>query len=309
MDADDLYNYLSPLWAMLLWSNRHYRIDQIINANGLDNLNNALADIIWGKEDIALRWDRFIKNIKYFGPAMLSEILCKTRPQEYILWNSKVKTGLNYLQVDKVPKFDYQMNGTRYKQICEVCKEIRDIIKNEFNQPADLLLVDYFIWDELQIEVTEKPPFKGGTDNPPYPVDNKKIHNEIRDKIRDIGEWLGFNAYIEKRIVAGSQLDTIWEQKVGNMGLIIYVFEVQTKGNLDSLVVNLQQALSSNAVQGVVAVSDAEQIEAIKKKVNTLPVIREKLRYWDYKDVLEVHEKLEYVISSIINLDLVPKGF
>ena len=53
--------------------------------------------------------------------------------------------------------------------------------------------------------------------------------------------------------------------KVGNMGRILYVFEVQTKGSIDSLLINLFKALNNPAVQGVVAVSDREQLEKIKK--------------------------------------------
>ena len=36
--------------------------------------------------------------------------------------------------------------------------------------------------------------------------------------------------------------------------------------------------------------------------------LREKLKYWDYKTVLQVHEKLEAVNEAIISLGLVPES-
>lgn len=50
------------------------------------------------------------------------------------------------------------------------------------------------------------------------------------------------------------------------MGRVIYVFEVQTSGSIDSLILNLMKAKSNKAVQGIIAVSDIEQIEKIKKR-------------------------------------------
>lgn len=39
-----------------------------------------------------------------------------------------------------------------------------------------------------------------------------------------------------------------------------YVFEVQSKGSIDSLILNLKKAQSNAAVQAVVAVADEEQL-------------------------------------------------
>ena len=93
------------------------------------------------------------------------------------------------------------------------------------------------------------------------------------------------------------------------MGRVIYVFEVQTKGSIDSLILNLLKSLNNSAVQGVVAVSDKKQIEIIKRHVSDVKDLRDKLKYWDYEEVLNVHESLQYVNESINNLKLVPEGF
>lgn len=112
-----------------------------------------------------------------------------------------------------------------------------------------------------------------------------------------------------KKVAEGSIVDAIWEATIGNMGRIIYVFEVQTKGNLDGLLVNLLQALNNPAVQGIVAVSDNTQLEKIKNKATTIKDLKDTLKYWDFKKVLEVHNRLEYVNSTVNELGLVPRGF
>jgi hypothetical protein len=93
------------------------------------------------------------------------------------------------------------------------------------------------------------------------------------------------------------------------MGRVIYVFEVQTKGSVDSLILNLLKSLNNPAVQGVVAVSDKDQLEKIKKHANDVKDLRDKLKYWDYEEILKIHEGLEYINSSINELGLVPQGF
>jgi len=92
------------------------------------------------------------------------------------------------------------------------------------------------------------------------------------------------------------------------MGRVIYVFEVQTKGSIDSLIVNLLKSLNNPAVQGVVAVSDEKQLEKIRKHAAGVHGLREKLRYWNYERVLEVYDALESVNAEINSLGLVPSG-
>ena len=110
-------------------------------------------------------------------------------------------------------------------------------------------------------------------------------------------------------MASGSVVDTVWESTVGNMGRIIYVFEVQTKGSIDSLSMNLLKSLNNPAVQGVIAVSDPKQLEKIKKNVADISTLENKLKFWNYTEVLDNHERLARVNESINKLGLVPEGF
>ena len=314
MTHEEIYNYISKLWAMLIWGNKHYVVDKIIEDNGLENLQKKLTELVWGEKDIAVRWDNFRTEIKGMGPAIISEILCKTHPNRFMLWNRRAYVGLNYLEVKNLPRYDYQLTGKIYKYLCKICKEISTELKKAGFQDDTLLTVDYFIWGELQVEdnlskiFAVKPKGKIKTELE-TPRESKFIHNDIRDKLRDIGEWLGFTSKIEQKVSEGSEIDTIWESTIGNMGRVIYIFEVQTKGSIDSLILNLLKSLNNPAVQGVVAVSDQKQLEIIKKHISNVKDLKDKLKYWDYEEILKVHESLAFVNTSINNLGLVPQGF
>jgi hypothetical protein len=314
MDEEQLYDYISKLWAMRIWGNKHYVVEKAIEVNGLNNFREHLAELIWGKKDISLRWDLFRKEIKGLGPAMISEILCKSHPEEFMLWNRRAYVGLNYLKANGLPRYDYQLTGEVYKNLCDICRGISMELKAKGMTDTTMLAVDYFIWDELQVEnnlskIYAKVKSKEKSAEKIPSAQAEFIHDDIRDKVRDIGQWLGFNAKIEQKVSEGSKVDTIWEATIGNMGRVIYIFEVQTKGSIDSLVINLLKSLNNQAVQGVVAVSDKKQLEQIKRHAMDVKDLRDKLKYWDYEEVSRIHESLEYVNSSINNLGLVPQGF
>jgi len=315
MNEEDIYEYIAKLWAMLIWGNKRYVVDKLINDNGLENFKEQLIDFVWNESNsIELRWDSFRKSIKGMGPAMMSEILCKTHPEKYIIWNRRAYNGLNLLGVSGLPVHTYQLTGKVYNRLSGTTKIIADALRQEGFKDPNLLSADYFLWHEFYAEnlneVYTKPDGKAQkVDELPIEVGADFIHNDVRDAIRDIGNFLGFDAAIEKKVAAGSKVDAIWQSKVGNMGRIIYVFEVQTKGSIDSLILNLLQSLNNPAVQGVVAVSDKVQLDQIRSRAETITQLKDRLKYWDYAEILKVQESLEFASTCINNLKLVPEGF
>ncbi len=314
MSGDDLYEYLSQLWAMRIWGNKRYYIDKLVADNGLETLKDWIGRLLWGERDIADRWDTFRTEIKGIGPAMMSELLCKTHPHEFILWNRRAFVAFRYLEAPNLPRYDYQLTGSVYSDLCTVSKEIAAVMKEMGCDDTTLLAVDYLIWEKLQVEdnlskIGQAKPEVRIADNKNSGNVTKFAHNDIRDKIRDIGHWLGFTANIEQRVSDGSRVDAVWESTIGNMGRVIYVFEVQAKGSTDSLILNLLKSLNNPAVQGVVAVSDRAQLDKIQKHAKGVKDLRDKLKYWDYEEVSQVHESLAYVNGAINGLGLVPEGF
>jgi len=316
MSQEDFEEYISKLWAMLIWGNKKYVTDKLITDHGFEPLKKELAELVWGNDTVDKRWDRFRSKIKGMGPAMMSEILSHVHPDECMLWNRRAYVGLNYLGVENLPRYNYQLTGKRYSELSEVTKTIvQELVANGFPD-ADLLTADYFIWEELQVESNLSAIFKASsdkedTDKPEdvSPEAAEFIHDEVRDKLKDIGQWLGLESRTEVKVADGSRVDTLWEQTIGNMGHVVYVFEVQTKGSIDSLILNLLKAVNNPAVQAVVAVSDSTQLEKIRKHANGVQALKDRLKYWDYERVLEVHDALESVNAEINSLGLVPSGF
>lgn len=317
MTEDELFEYIAKLWAMLIWGNKKYVVDKLIEDNGFKKLKDELAELVWGAGSVDKRWDRFRSSIKGMGPAMMSELLCHAHPDDLVLWNRRAYVGLDYLGVDDLPRYNYQLTGKKYIELCEIAKAVAQVMRKEGITDANLLTVDYFIWDELQVEENlsqlHKP--EGAAKKQKIQIEKAPaataefLHNEVRDKLEDIGRFLGFTARTEIKVADGSKVDTVWEATIGNMGRVIYVFEVQTKGSIDSLILNLLKSLNNPAVQGVVAVSDTDQIAKIRKHAAGVPQLKDKLKYWDYTEVLQVHEALAAVNESINKLELVPQGF
>lgn len=316
MTEEQFYEFMAKLWAMLIWGNKKYVVDKLMADNTFELLKDELSRLMWAEDPVEKRWDRYRAKIKGMGPAMMSEILCHVHPSKCVLWNRRAYVGFRYLGVENLPKYDYQINGKKYRDLSEEAQIISKELKSVGLEDSDLLAVDYFIWHELQFEENLSQIHKKGTVSgkaPDIEIEDAKasefIHNEIRDKLADIGQWLGFHSKTEIKVAEGSKVDAIWEATIGNMGRVIYVFEVQTKGSVDSLLVNLLKSLNNPAVQGIVAVTDAVQIETIKKHAIGVTGLSDKLKFWDYKEVLQVHEALEAVNESINSLGLVPQGF
>lgn len=306
MSPEDVYNLLSPLWAMGMWGNKHYKIDNLIETNGIELIRSQFANLLYGKDALAKRWDEFRQKINGIGPGIMSEILNKAFPDECILWNSKTKTGFTILEVPKTPKYDSAMDGKTYEYLSGCGREMLDIAKSMgYNDLENLIALDYFIWQEVQKDIDE-PATVDVVEVPKTKKESGFVHNDIRDRIKDIGECLGFKATTEVKVASGAKVDAVWEVSIGNMGRIIYVFEVQTSGSIDSLILNLMKAKNNKAVQGIVAVSDAEQTERIRKEVESLDDIKKEIKYWDYTEVLEVYEALQKANESINKLGLVP---
>ena len=247
------------------------------------------------------------------GPATISELLTYANPDEYVIFNKTTILGFTYLDIPDMPKYNYQYTGKKYAEVCKIAKEISSALKEAGAEDYDLLAVDYFMWDEI-LPLAEKKEIK--TDDEVNPKkekqvsdkDSKSLHTEIKEKLVAIGELLGFESRSEVKITTGAVVDAVWEAKIGNMGKAIYVFEVQSKGSIDSLILNLKKAQSNAAVQAVVAVADEAQLAKIISESSG--VIDEKsLRTWDSEDVLAVYDSLVRAHESINKLALVPESF
>lgn len=305
MTLEEFQEYIGKLWAMLLWGNKNYKINQLISDNGFNEIKSELAELLYGVEPIDIRWDNFKNNIKGVGPAMMSELLCYVNPSQYMIWNRTAVAAYLQLGIPSVPIHYYQMNGAKYLEMTEISKKICNIFVEKGYKDSDLLFVDYFFWDQLR----EMPIIDNNVaDKRETVVGNKSYHNEIIDYIKSIGALLGYNSDLKGNIKnSGKIADAIWEFNVGNIGKIKYVFEVQDSGSIDSLIVSLMNASQDISVQAVVAVSDKEQIEKIKKHCgNFSGSFNGKLKFWDITEVEKAYNDLSNsmeIINKAINVE------
>ena len=95
-------------------------------------------------------------------------------------------------------------------------------------------------------------------------------HKEIIEYLKQIGDALGFEIHTDQEytlVAPGAIVDIIWEMRIGNMGIIKYSFEVQSKGSIKSLISNLTSSMNDPTVKKVVAVSDTKQLDQIRNLV------------------------------------------
>ena len=304
MDLDEFYEYIGKLWAMIIWGNKQYIIDKYIDDNGFENLKKQIAYLLYSDEKIENRWDNFKNNIKGFGPAMMSELLCYIYPNDFMIWNSTAVNAYKNLDIKGIPTHNYQLTGDKYVEMVSYAKEIQKFIKQEYNLDYNLLFVDYFFWDVLRKYEDSSNIEKVQNDNKEV---SKSLHTELKEKVKDIGIWLGFDAKNEVKVGHGAIVDAVWDFSINNIGKVTYVFEVQTGGSIDSLIMNLLKAAKYKNVQGIIAVSDEKQLEKIKNesdeifKDSTL-----KIQLWDQNDVLDVYDKLQSVnesVNKILHID------
>ena len=213
-----------------------------------------------------------------------------------------------------MPKYNYQYTGKKYLEICCIAKEIGSIMKDSGLKESDMLAVDYFLWDEVLPLAEEREPAESSISDisddikPMNAKETRSLHDEIKEKLVAIGGMLVFESRSEVHISSGAVVDAVWEAKIGNMGKAIYVFEVQSKGSIDSLILNLKKAQNNAAVQAVVAVADEEQLSKIIRESRGV-IDENDFRTWDSSEVLAVYDALARAHESINKLALVPESF
>ena len=298
---------ISGLWASALWGNKDYLVQKIIEANGLSKIVNEIDNLLYGSGPFVERFDRFLKEVKGLGPATITEILCLYNPKQYGIWNDKARKALKILRFTSLPLNKYKISGEEYLIINKTLLDIATYIQQLGINDADLLAVDYFLYE---VWAAEKEKLEYEEERTLEVLEQEFDHDEVRDFIKDIGNGLGFEVDVEKNIAPGARVDCIWMARIANLGMVTYVFEVHKSGSIDSLILNLQKALNNPTVQKIIAVSDTQRIGKIRNEVRGLPEnFRKSLTFWEVGDVIKTHERLLDVIESISRLELVKSRF
>jgi len=294
---------IKKLWASRIWSNKDYLINKIIKDNGIQKIADEFTRLISLKGTPGERYQRFLENIKGMGPSMVTEIVCHVDPQNAGIWNDKARKALAWLEVENISYDKYKITGKEYDDCNTLLKGLVDDLRKEGYEGVDFLFVDYFLWETWGKFARQERFLR-----PVNEIRSKSLskHDELRDKVAEIGSWLGFETETEKFITTGARVDAVWRARIANLGTVSYIFEVQDRGSIDSLILNLQRAQVNPVVQKLIVVSDTKQIEKIKNEIKIMPEnFRKIIAFWEAEDVESTHESLEQVTDSIAKLHLV----
>ncbi len=305
---------ISSLWASRVWSNMSYLVNKLVQDNGLETLRQQLHQLLWGQGRVADRYDAFRRAVKGLGPASVTELLAFVYPDQCGLWNDKVRKALALLGFrETFPLINKsQIKGREYERFNELLALIRDELAQSGIQRLDFLGVDYFlfvVWEVGRasldaVAVAEEAPVPRLS--PDYDFD----HDEIIDHLVAIGQWLGFQAEKEKLVARGARVDAVWQARIANLGVVTDVFEVQRKGSVDSLVLNLQKAQNNPSVQRLIVVANSANIDHVRQEIATLPEsFRKAVGFMDVAEVERAAELIEELAGIIDKLDLVRSEF
>jgi hypothetical protein len=167
-------------------------------------------------------------------------MLSYIQPDARGIWNKKGREAIESLGLDSyVNPNKYRLSSEEYNTFNEVLHSIAKELEAAQFEHVDLLFVDYFLY-----EVTQNPAL------PTPPIEKLETfdHDEIRDMIQGIGVMLGFDTDTEVQVGHGAKVDVVWRARIGDLGLVTYVFEVHKSGSMDSLLPNLQKSKSSPTV-------------------------------------------------------------
>lgn len=303
---------ISSLWASLMWGNKGYLVEHLLEDNPLPELKKHLHNLLWGKPSVANRYNAFRKAVKGFGAATITELLAFTHPDECGLWNVKARKALILLGFQNTFPLvkDSQISGNQYEQYNSLLQDIKIELGKHDLPELDLLGIDYFLFEvwnsgwgsaEKVIKQTQK-------------VTNAEItdfdHDDMIDQILTIGQWLGFEIHKEKPIAPGARVDAVWQAQIANLGVVTYVFEVQRRGSHDSLILNLQRAQNNPTVQRLVVVGMKDELEKIEREISSLHEnFRKMVTFMDVVDVMRGVELVTELSGIISKLELVKSEF
>lgn len=310
----ELGQLLASLWASRQWGNKGYLVEKLITTNGLPAIASHLRALLWGREDIARRYDAFRRAIKGLGAASITELLAFTHPDTCGLWNDIVRAALIILgfRGELAALRKAQISGAEYRAFNDLIGEIgAELAENHRLDGLDYLDMNAFLYTVYEVgrEHHMAAPL-GSIAEDETPEEPDFDHDETVEQIVNIGQWLGFQAEKEKMVARGAKVDAVWQARIANLGVVTYVFEVQRRGSIDSLILNLQRAQNNPTVQRLIIVAQNENIERIRAEVASLPeTFRKSVSYMAVADVQRSNALIGELSAIIGKLELVRSEF
>ncbi len=320
MTETDFREIYKRLWASNIWGNKDWYIDnKLLKPNGLEQIKSALKILLYGIENIDVKFDEFRNMITGFGVSSISEILHFVFPEKYCLWNNKPKTVLPFLKIELLPKrfFKYNINtGTEYEQCIKALTIIKEeLSKNGFQNPSFIDL-DCFLWfifgkidfskpKEIEVIATET------TETPMI-----TSHEEAEYYLLKLGNLLEYSTYTADKTVkfddeelgsiamlkeipdfagerdknSAREIDIIWFDGAENPK---YCLEVENTTDITKGLNRLYQLSHFNVKFVIVAPENKRNKFDIEMSKSPFRSMRDRYYFISYEELIKLYESTE----------------
>jgi hypothetical protein len=240
------------------------------------------------------------------GVASISEILAHNDHTRYAIFNRRSWNGLISLGISEaqLPRLN-QIRGKRYESFCELARNVRAQIAQEYPEISDLFKLDFLLYFVSLQDLTPQRPLQ-----PPMPASPPKDfdHGAVINQLLELGDGLGFEVAKEFPVVRGCRIDAIWRSRVANLGTIAYAFEVHRKGSRDSAILNLQRLRRDPTVQKVIVVSSKDELDRFRGEIESLDEsFRNSVGYFEVQELQHALNHLEGLKDILNGLGLLNK--
>lgn len=319
ISRDDFSTLIKKLWAVNIWHNKDYKVEKLIEDNGLDKIRAALQDLLYGKATVESRWDTFRATIKGLGPSSLSEILTFFDPQHYALVNLK--------PYEVLPRIGYSIDpvkdGKSYKKAIEELSKLKSLLSQNGIVDADFILTDFFIaylfYEVFDLQGKRKAPIVAPPPMAPEaPATTVKAvdltiatHESAEAVLLMLGNLLEYDTYTpdasrtyngrklgeiatlndlppftsEKIMDSVQNIDVVWLKDEWPE----YFFEVEHTTGVTSGLLRIYQAHKLNTKFFIIGPADV--LKKYEKEVQKSPfnAIQQKYRFRSYDDLRRIY--------------------
>ncbi len=314
LSLDDFSTLVKELWAVNIWHDKDYKVNKVIEDNGLDKLRAALDNLLYGGAAVEQRWDTFRTVIKGLGPSSLSEILIFFDPQQYALVNLK--------PYEVLPRIGYTIDpvkdGRSYKKAVNQLGQIKALLVENGVADADFILTDFFIaylfYEVLDLRGRRDVPITAPSPPVSPEIQTREIaagelvvdsHESAEAILLMLGNLLGYDTYTpdssrtynsqklgdiatledlppftsEKIMDSIRNVDVVWPKEEWPE----YFFEVEHTTGVTPGLLRIYQAQKINAKFFIIGPKDV--LKKFEREVEKAPFnsIKEKYRFRSYE--------------------------
>lgn len=267
-EEGDVRALIRNLWAYRGWSNKDYIVNQVLE-DGIEHVRETFYEALYETETIEEKFDT-LNELHRLGPASITEILTFMYPEQCAIYNRRAQAALDVLSYSE--EVEAVETGEEYETFLTVVEMVMDRLEQleaTGTQPAeiqDYVDVDYFLFYLSTLDIEEP----GAAPKEPDPIEDFD-HDEMQEKLLEIGDGLGFDVEDEYQAGPGAQIDVRWSTRVANLGVISYAFEVHRRGSRDSAILNLQKAQNADpTLQKLVIVSTHDKLDRFRNEIGAI---------------------------------------